>query len=224
MPLLKNNAGWWHQYKFLLPFWLCIQHKLIHPRYLRVWGTVYLGYYGFVKGTKTLFTKWWLPNPQFHCWFRCSVGNDILSVQTSICKDDWFILTVRMVVSLSELYEALESLERGAFTNIVRHMAHKHITAHLCTHIHKHSSHLPTWYKRKSDESTPRCQGKSHIRRGTVWVSVCFHVCAPHRRPHLSLWHDEHVTGAGEHWTHSSSQGGKSDDQEDLWESDWSFT
>lgn len=36
------------------------------------------------------------------------VGNDVLSVQTSICEDYWFILTAKMVVSLSELYEALE--------------------------------------------------------------------------------------------------------------------
>lgn len=138
-----------------------------------------------MKGTKPFSRSGDFPTPNFTVGL--DAGNDILSVQTSICKDYWFILTVRMVVSLSELYEALESLERGAFTNIVRHMAHKHITAHMCTHIHKHSSHLPTWYKRKSDESTPRCQGKSHIRRRTVWVSVCFQVCAPHQRSHLSL-------------------------------------
>lgn len=74
-----------------------------------------------MTGTKSLSRSDDLPTPNFAVGL--DVGNDILSPQTSICMDYWFFLTVRMVVLLSELNEALES--QGPFTNIARHMAHK---------------------------------------------------------------------------------------------------
>lgn len=85
--------------------------KLTQRRNLRV----YWGYYGCVRRAKAFFTQWWLPpdplqspsnspSPAFTVGF--DEGNDVPSARTSIWRDCWFILTVRMVVSPSPLYEA----------------------------------------------------------------------------------------------------------------------
>lgn len=168
---------------------------------VRVWGVFVLwGYHGCVKRTKP--SSCCVDSPTSNFTVGLDVGHEVLSsprVQTSIWKEYWFILTVRMVVSLSEWNLALKSPEKP-FTNIVRHMAHNHITALMCTHIHKHLSHLPTWHTHKSDENRPRCQGKSHISWGTVRVRVCVFMCVLFPRIHISLgdmmsmWQEQGIT------------------------------
>lgn len=85
--------------------------KLTQRRNLRV----YWGYYSYVRRAKAFFMQWWLPpgllpspfnspSPAFTVGF--DEGNDVPSAHTSIWRDRWFILTVRMVVSPSPLYEA----------------------------------------------------------------------------------------------------------------------
>lgn len=63
------------------------------------------------EGQKAFHAEVTSPTPNFTVGL--DVANDIPSVHTSICKDCWFILTVRMVVSLSELHEALGSRRGG---------------------------------------------------------------------------------------------------------------
>lgn len=120
------------------------------------------GISGFTEGimavwrTKAFFTQWCLPLNPFTSPFKLPSptftvgfhrGNDIPLVCTSIWKDCWFILTVRMVVSPSPLYMRPQGAKRGLFTNTVRHMAHKHITTWiLCARTHTHLSHLPVWH------------------------------------------------------------------------------
>lgn len=89
-----------------------------------------------------------LPSPTFTIGFH--KGNDVPLACTSIWRDCWFVLTVRMVVSPSLLSMRPRGAKRGLFTNTVRHMAQKHTTTWILrAHTHTHFSHLPVWCKKK---------------------------------------------------------------------------
>lgn len=109
----------------------------------------------------------------------------------------------------------------GPYSNVSRHMAHTHMAGHVCAHIQKHLSHLPTWHKHKSDGGRPRCQGKSHLKQsgcGSINECACSHCSAHFPQSDTSMRLEQ---GSSEL---TRSLEGKCNDQGDLRGSERSFT
>lgn len=163
-----------------------------HLRRPRVWGVfVFVRISWLCERDKAFFTQCWLPNPQLHRWFRCRSWSPFITKSADIHLWGLLVYPHGQDGRFSVRVEWGPGEQGGPFTNIVRHMAHKHITTHMCAHIHKRSSHLPTWHKHKSDDNRPRCQGKAEELCGCVFMCVLFPSVHISPCDMVSMWREQ---------------------------------
>lgn len=161
--------------------------------YLYLWG-----YHDCVKGTKPSSHSVDSPTPQLHRWFRCRSWSPFITKSADIRLWGLLVYPHGQDGRFSVRVESGPGEQVGPFTNIGRHMAHKHITTHVCAHTY---TSAPAIYQHDTNTRVMRADPdvkENHIQAeelcGCVFMCALFPGAHISLRDMMSMWREQGST------------------------------